>query len=411
MLKKYRALSILTIIIIVTFSLFYVQAHTLSQSFPQYKINTIEGDESLSDELIIKGDFYGPYADEEFEITREGTNYLRDERLIKRLEGNHVPNKVQQLRNEQRKFMRMKSYDENEYLIVEDTIVSVQIPYSRWGIYKGLIELETYNRTTKETNLYEIEAPDLLDYAKIEKMYMYDGILYIPILNMEYGMDADDEKTKFHLYMFDLNEGKLIDSIETLIDSSNYYGAFANVFVDDEQQPTEMLITHAVISDEYYEDTTDEATSPESIKLANIVRVDLETKEITEIEIEKSKNDALPIAYNGSEILFVNLHLDTLAFESYNVETKEKTEKLNVELDSENNSIWEFENKIIHDGKIYFLLDHDMEHRATILVIDLLTTELLFKGSIEIEIEDYLPIQSGETEVYFHTLELRHDGK
>lgn len=409
MLKKYRALSILTIIIIVTFSLFYVQSHTLSQSFPQYKINTIEGDESFSDELLIKGDFYGPYADEEFEVTREGTNYLRDERLIKRLEGNHVPNKVQQLRNEQRKFMRMKSYDENEYFIVEDTIISVQIPYSRWGIYKGIIELETYNRTTKETNRYEIDAPDLLDYAMIEKMYMNDGILYIPILNMEYSMDTDGEKTKFHLYMFDLNEGKLIDSIETLIDSSDYYVAFANVFVDNEQQLTEMIITHAVISEEYYEDTTDEATSPEAIKLANIVKIDLKTKEITEIEIEKSNNDALPIAYNGSEILFVNIHSDILVFESYNVETKEKTEKLNVELDSQNISIWEFENKIIHDGKIYFLLDHDMEQRATVLIIDLLTTELLFKGAIEIE--DYLPIQSGETEVYFHTLELRHDGK
>lgn len=411
-MKKYSKLTILVLVIIITLSTFYLQMGNVTSSFAQYEIKTVEGDESMIENVVVKGDYYASYVNyEQFKLTKDGTHYLRDEPFLKRLDGYYVSDQVAQLQNGNRKFMRMKNSEVNTYFETDDLIISAEIPYTRWGTFKGHLELETYNRQTNEQNTYEIEAPDLLDYAMVEKMYMNEDKLYIPVINMEYDIDTDEEVTRLSVFVFDFTEKTLVDSFDVTLSDANYYSDFTEIFVNDENNPTEMVITGVFIDYEELEETTEDEGTPdeneefrEYVELTVIKKIDLQTNEVSDIEITDGIKNGVPIAFNGTEIIFANAEGNNLVYSTFNIETGEMAEKLKVETNVEFVSMWDFEGNIIDDRKVYTLINNEYESSATLVVIDIDTNELLYQGTIEGDSQRR--ISKDESQVYFHTLEV-----
>lgn len=415
-MKKYSKLVVLVVIVFVMFSYYYVQAGTLSDTFEQFNIKTIEGDESLLDDVVIKGDYYGGnYVDQSFKVSKDGTDYLRDASYFDRLEDYYISDKVKKLRKENRQFMRMKNSEESSYLEHENTIIYASVPYTRWGVFKGYLQLETYNRETKERNIAKIDTTNLLDYSMIEKMFVHDDELYILVLNMEYDLATETEKTVLSIYAYNLSDETVTNTYEVALDERDYYSDFTNVFVDNEANPTEIMITGAAVDYEEINMTTEEATVVEGfsddeedfreiVQLTGVKKVNLQTGKITEINVKNVVENAVPIAYNGSEIVFVALKGNQLLYYTYDVAKKTIAEKLTVDTDATYISMWDFQMNIVKDNKVYTLINHDATSTATLLIVDTLTGELLYKGLVEGDLGE--PVIQDETEIYFHTLEL-----
>src|SRR5699024_196026 len=147
---------------------------------------------------------------------------------------NYTSDKVKQLRKENRQFMRMKNSEDASYLEYGDTIIYASVPYTRWGIFKEYVQIETYNRQTKEKSIAKIDTPDLLDYSTIEKMYVHDDELYILVLNMEYDLSTGKEKTVLSVYAYNLLDETVTNTYQLELSDQDYYSDFTNVFIDNE---------------------------------------------------------------------------------------------------------------------------------------------------------------------------------
>lgn len=415
-MRKFSKLIVLSVIIIAMFSYYYVQAGALTDTFVKYKINTIEGDESLIEGLIVKGDYYtGSYNGESFKVSKDGTDYLRDEPLLDRFEDYYISDKVKQLRKENRQFMRMKDNNEESYIEHGDLIIYASVPYTRWGIFKGYLQIETYNRKTKEKNIAKIDTPDYLDYSMIENMYLRDDELYILVMNMEYDLSKDTEKTILNIHVYNLSDETVTNSFDVVLGETNYYSDFTNVFVDDEENPTELMITGAVLDYEEIEIMQEEVAVVESfaeededfrevIDLTAVKKIDLQTGDITEISVKNMVDNGFPVAYNGSEIIFVAPQDHKLVYYAYNVQAETMVETVTVDTDANFISMWDFEMNIIQDNKLYTLINHDVAKTATLLLLDISSGELLYKGLIEGNLVDTK--KPDQNELYFHTIEL-----
>lgn len=415
-MKKYSKLVVLVGIVVIMFSYYYVQAGTLSETFGKIKIKTVEGDESFVDDVVIKGDYYGNYYNSEsFEIRKDGTDFLRDKSYIERLDDYYLTDKVKQLRKENRQFMRMKDSNAESYIEYDDMIIYVSVPYTRWGIFKGYLQVETYNRTTKEKTITTIDTPDLLDYSTIEKMYLLDDQLYILVLNMEYDSAADTEKTILNIYEYNVTDDTLTNSIEVAFGDTDYYSDFTNIFVDNEESPTQLIVTGAAI--DYEEIETEDAAVVgmfaeededyrEIVELTNVKKIDLQTGEVNDIKVKNMVENGVPVAFNGAEIIIVAPKENQLTYYAYDITRETMVEKQTIDTEANFISMWDFEMNVVTDNKVYTLINQNETSIATLLIIDTLTGELLYKGLVEGDLEDTK--MQDPTEIYFHTLELLH---
>jgi len=421
-LKKYSKLIILMTIAVVVLAVYYGQTSSLSKSFAQYEIKTIEGDDAVIDPIMIKGDFYSSHLNNEpFILTKDKVHYERDSKLFERFNDVHLAQKVAKLQKENRNFMRMKDYDPINFITEGDTIIYVTVPYTRWGISKDHLHIESYNQKTKEKKINEINEVDFKEYSNIEALFVSDNHLYIAVASVEYDVSSELDEGSYHIFNYDLASESLVDSYEIDLDGEDYYSQKTAIFADKEENPTELVVVSSILeiketpSDKEAEEEqsfdeeieiSDEEYYEEVSKVSHIEKIDLKTGERTETEFKSNLKNSIPMAYDGAELKLLSTSDNgELTISVYDFAKHKVTEKFTVKTDLNMMAVWDFSNIIIDDGKIYMLVSNDDEKRAQILVIDMAETSLLYQGSVELQVEDSLLYE--DSEVYFHTLELK----
>lgn len=403
---RYSKLIGLVFVSVITLTIFYIQNETLSKSFTSFNINTVEGDDAMKDEMVIKGDAFTIYGSEEsFTITKDGTKYVRDESIIGR-SNYYVPEKVKQLRQEHRNFMRMKDDDAPSYIKEGDTLIYANVPYTRWGVLKGKVTIETYDTITNERNKYEIDAPSVLEHAFVDEMVVGEDQLYIVVSSMAYDMETDKEKMQINVFTYDLAKETAGEDYEVVIEGTEEYRDFTNVFFNDETNPTEAIITGTTIDYEDLPSSTEEVTEEEIevAQLKTMKKIDLQTGDLSEINVKPIKENSIPVAYNGEEIIFAHINDTELVYEAYHIATEKITETFSVKVDSSFISLWDIEDNFVKHNKVYTLIDNTDESTATLIVIDSENMKLDYKGVIEGKPNEQTA--KGEVETYFHTLEI-----
>src|SRR5699024_7295134 len=114
--KKYWKLIFLTLFIVITFSLFYINYANVTDTFPQYRMDAIEGDETLGQNVSFHGDYYhGMISMEPFQVNERGTTYLREMPFFNRLHHSYLSPEIEGWQKEYRSFMRGKDEDLQMY--------------------------------------------------------------------------------------------------------------------------------------------------------------------------------------------------------------------------------------------------------------------------------------------------------
>jgi len=412
-LKKYSKLIILMTVVVVSLAVYYGKASSLSKLFAQFEFITIEGDEAALDPLIIKGDHYTSYFDyEQFTLTKDKVHYERDNNLFERLDDIYLSQKVAKLQKENRNFMRMKDFDPDSYTRVGDTVIYATVPSTRWGVAKGYIQVERYDQKTKETKENHIQTDELMEYASIIGLFVRDDHLYIVVSSEEYDAPAEVDKGAFHIFNYDLANESLVDTYEIDLAKVDYYNQMIEVFVDQEENPNELVVVSSIfeyddtaVSDEEDAQTSQEEFELERPKITTIEKINLQTGERTQTKFTSELENSLPLAYDGKElIILTTADNGRLTFSSYDLSTNKTQEKFTTETELKMNAIGDFSNKVIADDKVYMLMNDEEENRAQVIVIDIAAKSLLYRGLVESETSDLLPHDNSD--VYFHTLEI-----
>src|SRR5690625_2262754 len=219
-MKKYWKLSLLTIFIIIAFTVFYMGAGTVSNSFAQLEVQKIEGDEKAVKDLSINGHLFTGMIGESFRVDQQGTSYLRDESFIKRLRGYYQDVKIEHLQKDYRGFMRGKQENSDYYFEDEDILAYGAIPYNLLSYENYTFEIAVLDKQTGDEVSFTLPVPNRGDYWYVEPHGVFvDGnelslVTVNDILN-----NNEMEETSVHIYTFDLGKEQLIN--EEVIDSLN----------------------------------------------------------------------------------------------------------------------------------------------------------------------------------------------
>src|SRR5690625_4225594 len=127
-MKKYWKLIVFIVVTSVILISFYIKSASYSDQMPQFTIQTIEGDSSVADTLIIDGQgYYRMDHFESFQIDHTGTHYLRDESYSKRLIGSYLKPNIEKWQKDYRHFMRGKTEYSGTFHEGEDILAYVNI--------------------------------------------------------------------------------------------------------------------------------------------------------------------------------------------------------------------------------------------------------------------------------------------
>lgn len=410
-MKKYSKLIVLTVVMLVAWTVFYVHAHQITDSFVRFSIKTIEGDESLIEHVVIRGDMSSSnFTYEPFVLTKDGTTFMRETSFIERISDYHKSEKVKQLQLKHRQFMRGKNVNSDNYATTDDKIVYADFIYSKFNFDPEKMKIETLDKNTNEKKTAVIDNPELNTFAYIEKVIAYDEGVYVAVENLDTDYETDMNEITWNIYHYEFSRGTFDEPIVVSLGKIPSYNNITQFFVDDENDPKEMIVLAGLIDYAAPEDEAsgfpsyEEEIVSEYINLSAIKKVDLKTGNVTDINMETDQN-GIPVGYNGKELLFIERNAAGLHYHAYDIETKKTTTIVSLPLEGAIVSYWDF-SEPIQDGRlIYTLLNSEYGDNKMILVIDEKDKELVYKGAIEPDrlIENR---NGDEMIVYFNEMEI-----
>lgn len=410
-MKKYSKLIIITVVMVVTWIVFYVHLQSITDTFARFSFKTIEGDEALIDKIVVKGDTSSSQLTyEPFVLTKDDTTYLREASITERFGYFYTSEKIKQLQKEYRQFMRGKNYNVKSYGITEDNIYYAEFTFANFGINPEKIMIEVFDRETEESKQVIIDAPELHTYAYIEKVIPSGDNVFIVVENIISNHTDDTHQVEWQVYRYDFASETAHEPSKFDIGEIYAYNNFMQVLVDDDRNPSEIVITASIIDyeegvhEDYFQyGTEEEAMDHEIVRLVDVKKFNLETKEISTIKIE-SQELGLPVAYNGEEIVFLDKNVGELKYSTYHLETNILAERITVPVDNDYFSYWDFHNTIEENNYVYTLLNTELSNTIWLYVIDSNTVELAYKGVIENVNEE--SINGIDLMVYFNEIEI-----
>src|SRR5690625_4527308 len=127
-MKKYIKSLIIITVIVVSFGTYYITSAITFNNMPRIEIETVSGDESLVEDLILDGAYSVDELYEPFQIEDLTTTYFRDLNTIEMFSGYFNPT-YKRLVDEHRSFMRGKYVDRSNFYEDDEHLVVANLQY------------------------------------------------------------------------------------------------------------------------------------------------------------------------------------------------------------------------------------------------------------------------------------------
>lgn len=412
-MKQYWKLIALTTIIILTLGVHFFQAQYISSSFAQYEIEIVEGDETYVEPVTIVGHMYTSfYSSEAFKLTHKGTDFLIDKSLPEMLSF-HDPGKMVTLQEKYRSFMRDKEKHIERYDEDDTGVAYATIPHTRWGIQQNELEIAILDKTTKRTQKFTSPLIEEYSFMSISGVKLHDETVSVITLNEKYGGNGVAEYLAYHVYTFNRESEALVDETIIPLEADENKIMTYGVLMHGKSTPDEIVtseIQMKLIEKSSGVDVNTARTNTameveESYETTRLQSYNLQTQQVKEIPLPE--NAGVPIRYNGKEVVFAQMDDRNLLLTRYHIEEKQLSEPIVIELKEHSLDVWEIESGIVQDDLFYLhsLSSTGFEYKSlpTVLVIDLNTLEVKYRGQVVNKMPDNL---GSHYEVQFQKLEL-----
>lgn len=407
-MRKYYLLIVLCLTIVIVFTTFYIKSLSVSNHYPTYTFETIEGDETVIKDFVIRGDLHlGHLHMEPFQVDHEGTTYLRDEPFLKRINTASYDLEMDRLQKEYRSFMRGKERSTAFFFESEEVLAYAATPYDLFDYENYEFEVAVLDKETNETTTFFVPIPDRKDfwYVDVRGVHVMENELSIVSLN-DRETDDGDSRTEIHIYTFDIEKKELIkEEVTTELTSVYPENGYSTVNVlMNEQSDGESIILYQV-KVEYTESEEEMEVGEERITIVSLLKYNLKTGKIEEMSLPEKENIGVPIAFDGETLHFAGMEKGGISFTNYSTANKTFSAPLTIATNIDYYHIDELTQALVRDNKLYFMPSFMEEiNKHSLFVIDLEKLTKEYEGIIENKNPSFT---NSNASVYFHTYMIR----
>ncbi|SFE16582.1 hypothetical protein SAMN05216238_10977 [Lentibacillus persicus] len=385
---RYWRLIAVVVVVVLTIGMFYIQSAVAANELPNITVEKVSGNEKELEPVTISGSYsvgnssgkkFIHGVSESFIVDAEGTTYSSEQSFFERIENNFYPQRINQLQEEYRGFMRGKSgripsFLETEKRIAYANIINQTVPG------KGNIEFDiaVLNKENEETTSFTVPVPNRAMYHQVyvEDVQITDNkeLQVITRNSPRNGME------ELHLYRFDIENEDIIGE-DTVVKPENQ-NENMNARISSAESNSDLT---ASFDDVIFKKTiepivkrskqgrvTESAAGEQEYSIYN-----LETGEKRPLELPKELSDQ-EILDRDNRSLYFNTGQQIV---QYDLESEQVTNQ--IELPS-----YEEEGKFeamthIADSKVY-MLTRDQQSPQRLIVLGLETGDILFEGEIKL---------------------------
>ncbi|WP_085993520.1 hypothetical protein [Oceanobacillus senegalensis] len=391
---RYWKVIFISIMIVVGIGAHYVQSALAKSEFPEFVIETVNGDEKALEGITITGQYGAVNPNqpltkvkagtleelyEHLEITKEGTVYQEEKSYLDQMSGMNRNATIERLQEEYRNFMRGKGGSTSTFF-ENDKVLAYAGPFGFDPDHNGKLEIELLDKETNDKMTFQVKISETEVYNLINILDVQMVQDELVVMARSYGHGNPGEKEEVHVYRIDVETQELI-SDEVILSTeggtntewthigevSGSYGiGTVNYFVFNVAQ----MKGHRFHS----------ATSEES----KYVAYQYNTNEIVEITDLPDEVDGENVRnyVKGDSIYFIDTSDNNLKVNAYSIPNKEFS---TFDIQTTKNKM--YQNNVIEmtNDKLY-LVNSDQK-QAMVYVVDLSTENLLYEGNITFQHE------------------------
>ena len=383
-MKHYwKLLSLIVFVSLVT-GAFYIQGSLASNGNPDFVIEKRSGDEKLVKNLVVVGNLeIGNYIQDTLYIDDTETVYESERSFIENLDNAYFSPEIKRLQQEYRNFMRGKI--NNPSLFYEDEN-HVAYAYINWdksslGPTRFFFDIAVLDKDSKEVTVIQESLPKdrAYSYAQVWDVQWIDGKLKVAA---EVYTDINGRTSEIHLYTFELKSQQLTeDRLLSSIDKEKNSNSNATFLTEemDIREKKELLIEESTWESEPYRAMAEKVNS--QLRLYNY-----ETDEMMSIENPEFEFDH--ISLYDSIIYFMKKTENGLKIHLYDIAKSTYLDEHTLPIEIPSNILDEndsaFPSFTIKDDRIYLTSPYkDAQTKASVLVADVKTWDILYEGTIE----------------------------
>ncbi|GAB4075125.1 hypothetical protein GCM10028778_26280 [Barrientosiimonas marina] len=384
-MKRYWRLITIVTVVVLTIGTFYIQSSLAASDLPGVTIETVSGDADEMDPVTIGGNYNADGQLVNVHVDKTGATYSNEQSLFQRLRGS-VQERVQELREEHRGFMRGKQGNAVSYLEADNKLAyaSVTNQIVSQGD-KAAFDIAVLDKESGETTSFTVPVPDraTYNYLYIDDVQMSDDELVLITRNI-----TKDGKKEERLYHADMGEQTISDG-ETILSqdhtNTNKRDVNFNILTSgDGTAPRKDILFRKRKQITVSEGDQDKQQAQEfETKTAGYVAYNLKTGETQELDTPEALADQAAISRDDTTLYFKNGEKVTV----YNFEKGEITQKIALPESSSSSSAKDRRSGSvmrIKDNKGYILTrNEDMPQR--LLVLDLASGDTLYEGRISFD--------------------------
>ena len=397
-MKRYWKIISLTAFIILTFSIFYIQAVITGEDLPEFEMETVFGDDKEKENLIISGNYEVNQFLEPFSVTSTGTTYAKDSGYFERSYGFYQHPLMKEFIEEHRSFMRGKQND-IELFYEDDEKLYYVGPYSPLEEF----DVEILDKATNDEQIFSVEIPreEQLSYIQVTEIQLVEEQLHVFTLN-HYA-----EKEQLHVYKIDVKEEKITNHNPVIDGTENSHAYILNNYHDISQKDYLVIrVDHMKWNEEMYYD---------ELLHSEFIAYNTKTGEKQILEISEELNTHDPFAEESPQMTTSYSVQDDLLYSVSFVSEGLKIETYNLKSGkSESTKIMELDQSVMaglngldpQENKLYFFSNMKEKGNDTrhLFIADLQTGDLIYQGEIKIT---NVPKETPIFNIEFHSIRLK----
>lgn len=388
-MRRYIKLIGLASFIICTVTIFYITLTLNVKKLPQFEIQTIAGEESAVEPVIVHGMFgANAYNRDKFKLEDDETAYFRYRSLLDQTDHFYIDQKVIDLQHNYRNFMRGKGSNPRSFYENKDYIAYGNVNYTQGRDYKFNIEI--LDKETKKVVLALTEAiPNRNDYSyfDIAHVHMTDNQLQLITIN---DFTNNKKLQEARLYTFDMNEEKLVnnDQIFEMKNSEKYSSHSYLTVLNKDNRDRKKIALYAERTDLILDEEEGSDAYSEKVAEKKVVIYDLADQSVEQLDLINDFSDVgIPFYADDESIYFGTTLINELEIEKYNIKEKALEEELAIELNLTDVDRDNINSAKIDDGILYYMPTHhsDYTKEPSLVIVDLKKMEGIYEGYLRLK--------------------------
>ena len=397
-MKKYRNSIAISLVSLLTLSVFYVSLAFSSSNLPDFYIKQTNGDSTFIDNLTLKADYNVNGFYEEITITKKGAKYRSELPFFEQLdywEKDEKTTEMKDLTKQYASFMRGKIsdyqlYNDSKQIIYVDS--NYKFSASR-GIHDIGLKIDRLDKKTKGATSFEVKLPNQENNGYID---IYDVQLIMDELRVITEISSEEVygPQMLHEYTFDLKKEKLIDDQSILKTEKQTDQYYMDLYSLEDINPSQAR-THLIFQSNKIQLEEDGSEKPVSNTLyAYNYQTGVLDKLILPSDITKQflqeDEASYSLGYDQQSLYAATINAEnenenkTVDMIKYDLDKQKITKKQTIQLNSKKISEYSLS---LYQNKMYLTYKGE-ERKPSLKVFDFEDGKSVFEGNVEVKNKD-----------------------